>query len=137
MFKSTLYQTIRYAFAGLLNTTMAFVIYMVCIKLLGIVYWAANFIAISIGVVTGFILSKLFVFKGNTQSMQSASWRYLVVFGGQYAIGTFVIAFGISRGASDAQGYIIAIPFMVAAGYLGQKYFVFKSGAEQKPRIPS
>lgn len=116
----------RYGLAGLVNTAIGLVIYVLCVSLLNVPFWAANFAAIIGGLICGFYLAQKFVFISNGQGFRRSSLRYTCIIALQFAMTTGLIGFLLSKGQSEVMAYVIVLPVAIALSFTLQKLWVFK-----------
>lgn len=118
---------IRYVLAGLFNTFVAFVVYYASVRWLLAPAWLGNLAGIVASILSGFLLSKHFVFNHAARTSYQIVLKYVVTYGAQYVVGTSVIYVFMQFGLSAIEAYIVAVPCMVAVSFLLQRYWVFTS----------
>ncbi|WP_340691619.1 GtrA family protein [Hyphomonas sp.] len=118
---------IRYVLAGLFNTFVAFVVYYASVRWLLTPAWLGNLTGIVASILSGFLLSKYFVFNHAARTSYQIVLKYVVTYGVQYVVGTSVIYVFMQFGLSAIEAYIVAVPCMVAVSFLLQRYWVFTS----------
>ncbi|MEX6632975.1 GtrA family protein [Hyphococcus lacteus] len=119
-------QIVKYGVAGLANTLVAFLTFSALIKFTPLVFWIANLLAIIASLISGFLLSRYFVFSAAIGSGKAQGWKYGVTFAIQYAVSTALIYAGIRAGASEQLAYILMLPFAISVSFCLQKFWVFK-----------
>lgn len=121
---------IRYILAGLTNTFVAFSVYYASVRWLLVPAWLGNLLGILTSILSGYALSKKFVFNHAGRTSPGIVIRYLMTYGAQYAVGTNVIYLCMRFGLTSVEAYFVAIPCMVAASFLLQRYWVFTSRSD-------
>lgn len=122
----------RYLGVGVLNTLVGLGAIYACMYLLGLGDVPSNLIGYSLGIVLSFILNKYWTFE-NTQAGGSQFVRFLLVVGTAYLLNLAVVEacvhlLGMGRYLAQAAG----IPPYTAAGYIGSRYFAFRTRAEMR-----
>lgn len=125
--KLTSLEIIRYGLAGLINTVVGLLIYVICVKLLSIPFWVANILAIIGGLTCGYFLSQKFVFTSSAVDLKQAAPRYVFVIALQFMITTAIIGGLISVGQGEISAYLITLPIAIILSFGLQKFWVFKS----------
>ncbi|MBU1289345.1 MAG: GtrA family protein [Alphaproteobacteria bacterium] len=118
---------IRYVLAGLFNTCVAFVVYYASVRWLMAPAWLGNLAGMVMSILSGFLLSKYFVFNHGARTSYQIVLKYLLTYGAQYVVGTSVIYVFMRLGLSAIEAYIVAVPCMVAVSFFLQRYWVFSS----------
>lgn len=115
----------RYVIAGLINTFVSFIVYSLAIVYTPAEYWLANLLATIAGILCGFILARLFVFKSSRQSVMYSGPRYITTISIQYIVSTAAIGILVYFGISEIMAYILVLPLAVGLSYFLQKSWVF------------
>ena len=113
---------LRFGLVGILNTGLSYAAYALLLSF-GLNYAAANLGALIIGIITGFRLQGVLVFRNR-------SWRplfrFVVMWMLLYVINVMSIRLLLGLGASTyLAGAVMLLP-MVAVSYLVQKFLVFR-----------
>ncbi|KJS34631.1 MAG: hypothetical protein VR74_19455 [Hyphomonas sp. BRH_c22] len=116
---------IRYVLAGLFNTFVAFVVYYVSVRWLLAPAWLGNLAGIGASILSGFVLSKHFVFNHGHRTSYAIVMKYVTTYAAQYLVGTSVIYLFMLFGLTAVESYFAAVPCMVAVSFLLQRYWVF------------
>ena len=114
----------RYALAGTVNAAVSFAAYAGAVEALGAPFWLANGAALGAGLACGFVLARLFVFRGRGPVRRSA-WRYGVTVLGQFALSTALIGLAIAAGAGPLLAYLIVLPAAALLSFVLQRRWVF------------
>lgn len=123
LFKINLRQYTSFIFAGLVNTALGFFAFICLIYLLGVNVWLSNLSAVLASTISGYFLSKNFVFKTSSRG----DWAlYLAFTVFQYFIYTNIIIFLENFGITYALGYIFVVFFQTLVSFYFQKKVVFK-----------
>ena len=125
--KLTSLEVMRYGLAGIINTAVGLLIYVICVKLFSAPFWIANIFAIIGGLICGYFLSQKFVFTSSTSSLTRAAPRYVFVIALQFAVTTALIGGLISIGQGEISAYLITLPIAIILSFGLQKLWVFKS----------
>ncbi|HEV2270733.1 MAG TPA: GtrA family protein [Steroidobacteraceae bacterium] len=118
----------RYLGVGVLNTLVGLGAIYACMYALGLGDVLSNFIGYSLGIILSFILNKYWTFE-NTQAGGPQFVRFLLVVATAYLLNLAVVEacihlLGMSRYFAQAAG----IPPYTLAGYVGSRYFAFRTG---------
>lgn len=127
-------EILKYGVAGLANTAVAAATYSALITFTNTPYFIANLVAVILSVVTGYFLSRYFVFRHVNSPVAGSKWRYLCVMGLQYVCGTAIIGCLVSLHVGEISAYVVALPVMIALSFSLQRAWVF---AAQKNREKS
>ena len=122
----------RYVIAGLINTAVSFVVYALAVSFTPAEYWLANLFATIAGVMCGFVLARIFVFKSSTSSVSYAGPRYIVTIALQYLVSTVAIGVLIGLGVHKIPAYILVLPIAIGVSYVLQKNWVFPAASAKK-----
>jgi putative flippase GtrA len=122
----------RYGIAGLINTLVGFLVYSAAILFTPAEYWLANLFAAIAGVICGFILARIFVFKGSNTSIFRSGPRYLITIAIQYVVSTIIIGILVHFGVAEIVAYLIALPIIIGLSYILQKNWVFPENTSPK-----
>lgn len=114
-------EIIRFIISGSVNTVFSYSIYAIFI-FFGFSYLIANFFALALGIVLGFILSEKVVFRLYNKRVLI---KYLLGWSFIYSIISPLIGILCKTGLNPYASGFIALPFSALASYLVQKYFVF------------
>lgn len=120
-------EIMRYVLAGIINTVVGLLLYVMCIKLLSFPFWLANIAAIFGGIICGYFLSKNFVFTTSNSNLKQAASRYVLVIAFQFIVTTGMIGGLISIGKDEISAYLITLPIAIILSFGLQKLWVFKS----------
>jgi putative flippase GtrA len=114
-------EIIRFIISGSVNTVFSYSIYAIFI-FFGFSYLIANFFALALGIVLGFILSGKVVFRLYNKRVLV---KYLLGWAFIYSTISPIIGILCKTGFNPYASGLIALPFSALASYLVQKYFVF------------
>jgi len=122
-------QFIRYGLAGLVNTIAGFIAYSSMVVFFNAPFWVANIVALCAGLIVGFVLARLFVFKQTRTSVQKSAWKYVTTICGQFALSTAVIGLLVGRGFGPIIAYVIALPAIILLSFALQRNWVFNASS--------
>jgi len=120
-------EIMRYGLAGIINTVLGLLLYVICVKLFSAPFWFANIVAICGGIICGYFLAQKFVFTSNNSTLNKAAPRYVFVIALQFAVTTVMIGGLISKGQDEISAYLITLPIAIIMSFGLQKLWVFKS----------
>ena len=89
-------------------------------------FWAAVIVAYACGIVTAFVLSKLFVFTDSVHSTQRSA-VYFVLVNLVAAAQTWVISLVLVNWMPEWFAHGVGVAFPVFTSYIGHKRFSFRS----------
>lgn len=84
--RKTVYQFIRFAIVGVLNTSVSLVIIYLLMHLFSVEYKLSNLIGYIAGVINSFFWSKLWVFKKNNSNIIKEAVCFIIIFAVCYGI---------------------------------------------------
>jgi len=120
-------QVIKFLLAGLLNTLVAFFVYSGLVTFFAFPFWAANFLAMIISIIGGYLLSRILVFKeASGTPIPKTIIKYLIVIFIQFIVGTLLIAIFIKIGYSEILSYVFVLPISAAISFVLQKRWAFR-----------
>ena len=137
MINSSVYQNVvkqlilefgRFGIVGVIRTFLGIIIVFVPYNLWGVNYILCNIIGYSIGLITGFILHKKWVFKSQGEWHKEVV-PYLVTFGIGYLVNIILLLFSVEKlGLNKNLSQVIAICGFTITNYLGNKFWTFRKG---------
>ena len=118
---------VRYIINGLVATAVHFVILWALLNVAGLESaGVANFIAAIFGILTSFLGSRYFVFRGHTQSIFHQASKFLGLYGGIAVLhGLTLFLLTDQMGVDYRLAFLVATGLQVMMGYLGNKFMVF------------
>lgn len=118
------YQPVRYVVVGVLNTSLAYLIYAAGLRF-GLSFQIASLVSLIIGILVSFLTQGSLVFGDRSLP---AFGRYVVTWGAVYVFNISIIA-GLLRLGMDAYvaGAVATVP-TIGISYVIQKLFVFRPG---------
>ena len=126
LFKENKYQIIRFIFSGLISTSINFFIYSLIYSITKNIIFASLF-GYSIGLISSYILAKIWVFKDNSQKKIFKSFFIFCII---YFLGGFLMSLTIiilNQLLMNHRFSWLCGTFIGALNnYLGAKYFLFK-----------
>lgn len=91
--RTTVFQFVRYALVGVINTMVTLLVILICKSLLGVNPWVSNAAGYVAGFINSFIWNKLWVFNSHNKVMHEALkffGGFLICYGLQFAV-TYLI----------------------------------------------
>jgi len=122
------HQFARYVAVGLLNTGFSYLVYALALWS-GLVFFAANLIALLSGIIFSFAMQGRFVFDNLSRSLFP---RYVVLWLAIYLVNITIIKLTMTFGFNAYTAGAIALGPIVALSYVLQKRLVF--GTRNRPR---
>lgn len=132
--------TIKFLLVGVVNTLVGTSIMFLFYNVFHLGYWfssASNYVA---GSIVSYLLNKFFTFKNNEKSLKSIfrfvvniSVCYLVAYGVAKPVVHWMFGF-LSASLRDNVAMLAGMGIFVVLNYLGQRFFVFKSGGQEEER---
>ena len=116
--------------AGLINTLVSLIVYSVLVTFTPAEYWLANLFATIAGIMCGFFLSRIFVFKDSTATAGYSGPRYLITIALQYVVSTAAIGILVHLGISEIPAYILVLPLAIGISFILQKTWVFPNAKQ-------
>jgi putative flippase GtrA len=118
---------VRYVLVGLANTGFSYAVYALTLAL-GFAYPVASLITLIAGICLSFKTQGRFVFRDARHSLFG---RFVVSWVLIYLAHVGVVALCLRLGLNTFIGGALAMPSNVIAGYLLQRYFVFRGAPRQ------
>ena len=119
---TTLY---KFMIVGTINTLIGFCIFSFLISFFNVSIWLANLLGLVAVMLTGFILSKIFVFHFKKKSVKTL-YLYCAQFVCQYFIFTALIELLVINGWDPKVAWLIIAPLAVLFSFLIQKWLIFR-----------
>lgn len=117
---------LRYLAAGLLNTAVGYLAFLLAFHLLGLNALLANAVSYAVGLCCAYVVNALFVFRGARHSPQ-AVLRFLAGFCVAYAINFAVLQLALEAGMRAELAQLVAMASYTVSFYLINKRFVWKT----------
>jgi len=127
-------EMIIYLIGGVLTTIVNWATYVICSRMFNIHYMPSTVIAFIVGVVFGYIINKIMVFKSNDFSIGAICKEFLTFTTGRIA--TLLMEMGMMYvfvdllHLYDLLAKFICLIFVTVANYLISKLLVFKKKGE-------
>lgn len=115
-----IWQLLRYAVVGGLNTVFSLSIYYVALHMFGFPYYFASGVAVLAGILVGFNAHGILVFKN-----KGNFFRYVLVWGGIY-IGNILLIAWVRDYTGDYWAPIVLLPLTTLLAYILLKKLVYK-----------
>jgi putative flippase GtrA len=112
----------RFAAVGAFNTAFGYCLYLILLWI-GMVYWLAWGMALTISLALGFVLGGKLVFA------PTKLWRFLIYVSAWialYGFNVMLISVVFKFGISEETGPLLILPLNVALSYVLQKYLVYR-----------
>ena len=116
------HQFLRFLVVGVGNTAFSYSVYALMIYV-GLGYWWGSLISITSGILFSHRSNQRFVFgrKGGRGGL----WRFALAWVAIYLVYVVLVDALITHGVDAYLAGFLALPAMVVASFLAQKYFVF------------
>lgn len=119
-------QFIKFGLVGVSNTVLAFGIYTVLVKVVGVWYLAASAIGFAVGAVNGYMLNRSWTFQGHGGSHSRTAPRWILVQGCGLLLNLgLVYLFVAGLGLDELVGQAFATVIVVVLTFLGNRYWTF------------
>ncbi len=116
----------RYLIAGLINTAIGYVTFLIALHAFGFSATSSNGISYAAGLLSAYVMNLAFVFKKSKSSADSI-FRFLLGFSIAYAINIAVLKISIQgTGLPPEIGQIFAMVAYTVSFYFINKHFVWK-----------
>jgi putative flippase GtrA len=119
-------QLTRFLITGSISTIISYLVFSISVRIFGIYYIIANFLAFAISIGFGYYLNKRWSFGGGHQK-SSHILEYLTVYCSSLLLGTLILKIAVDFfGAIPELGFVISLCFTTCTNFIGIKFFVFK-----------
>ena len=115
-------ELLMFGIVGTVNTAFGYGVYALCLYL-GTAFQVASAVSMLSSIAVGFFGHGYIVFES---AAPNRLIRYVAMWFGLLVLYTFIVRQSLSLGHSPYIGGLIAMPFVIGASFLTQKYFVFR-----------
>lgn len=121
-----MHQFVRFLMVGVFNTLYGFAIIFACMYWLGLDPYVSNVIGYTCGLITSYVLNKVFTFKSAARGSREAI-RFLAVFAVAYLSNLGLLYICVQwAGMNEGLSQIVAGVAYVGVSFLLNKYYVFR-----------
>lgn len=115
----------RFISAGLVNTLVGYIVFLLSYNLVGLEPTISNVISYLAGICCAYYLNKYFVFSNNSKKDQSYVFKFLICFAVAYSVNLISLKYFMEyMNANYAQ--IIAMSIYTIVFYIFNKFIVFR-----------
>lgn len=119
-------QLVKYGVVGVSNSALTYVVYLICLNLLGIQYETASVIGYCIGGLNGYVINRRWTFAAADISHGRAAWRYALVVLLALIVNLFLLHAAVSWLHIEKNlAQAIVIPFVFLATFLPNRTWSF------------
>jgi putative flippase GtrA len=125
--RSTRVQFFRYFWVGGISTVVDFSVYVVCLRILGIHYLVAQFIAYCFGFATNYILAILWVFARTDKFFREITTVFIITLFGLLWTELLLYLFVDGFGWGEVMAKVIATIIVLFWNFGARRYFVYNN----------
>jgi putative flippase GtrA len=119
-------QVVKFGMVGVVNTTIDFIIYLILTRGVGMVFLAANAIAMGGAMVFSFFANKKFTFKNHDAQLAHQAFKFVCVQVGGFLIANTTLYVLVMFGMYDITAKIMASVAFTVWNFLMQKFWAFR-----------